>query len=75
MAAKQKQLEDAANSADKISMTDLEKAEKAGEELGIPKEEVDEDNSYEIKNDGVKFSADKLCLLELIQKKSEVINY
>jgi hypothetical protein len=57
MAAKQKQLEDAANRADKISMTDLEKAEMAGEKLGIPKEEVDKDNSYEIKNDGVKFSA------------------
>ncbi len=60
MAARQQQLDDAAKSEDKISMTDLEKAERAGEELGIPKEEVDEANSYEIVNDGVKFSADKL---------------
>ena len=60
MAARQKQLEDAANRADKISMTDLERAEMAGEKLGIPKEEIDELNSYEIVNDKVKFSAEKL---------------
>ncbi len=60
IANKQKQLDNAANSENKISLTDLEKVEKAGEELGISKEEIDESNSYEITNNGVKFSADQL---------------
>jgi hypothetical protein len=40
--AKQDKLLEEEKSADKISLTDLEKVEKAGEELGIPKDEIDE---------------------------------
>ncbi len=58
--AKQDKLLEEEKSADKISLTDLEKVEKAGEELGIPKDEIDEENSFEIRNDGVRFTTDKL---------------
>ncbi len=57
---KQEKLLDEEKSADKISLTDLEKVEKAGEELGIPKDEIDEEKSFEFKNDGVVFPADKM---------------
>lgn len=57
---KQEKLLDEEKSADKISLTDLEKVEKAGEELGISKDEIDEEESFEFKNDGVRFTADKM---------------
>jgi len=57
---KQEKLLDEEKSADKISLTDLEKVEKAGEELGIPEEEIDKENSFEIRNDSVRFSADQM---------------
>ena len=60
MAEKQEEFDEVKKRDDKISLTDLEKVERAGEELGIPKDEIDEENSYEIRNDGVKFAANKL---------------
>ena len=60
IAEKQDKLAEASDSPDKVSASDLEKVEKISEELGISEEELDEENSYEIKNDGVSFAADKL---------------
>ncbi len=60
IAEKQDQLADASNSPDKVSASDLEKVEKAAEEFGISEEELEEADSFEVKADSVKFSADKM---------------
>ena len=57
---KQDELANASNSTEKISASDLERVEKAAEELGIPEEELNEADSFEVKADSVKFSADKM---------------